>query len=300
MFVGTEFNSLKKITASLFSLNTEFVLKYLDDELEYVTLENQDDFLTALEISPNLLRIQIQTLPSQPAASPAPACTWKCKGGRRRRDHCRTRQGCTDSSESACPWKGRNRQGCTDSSAPACPVQGGNRQGCTYSSESACPWKGGNRRWHRGGSQGHGGCHYNNRKSRLEKKLIFIEECLKDLAADDSKLTPQESKRKQRLIRKKQRLEGYLNGCCTQNPQTPACPVKRERRVLSPQEEQLNSALKNQILEVRAQIKQIKARERELKLLPRDQGIQDELVQLKERKALFKTQKRSLWEKMHS
>jgi hypothetical protein len=289
MFVGTEFNSLKKIIASLFSLNTEFVLKYLDDELEYVTLENQDDFLTALEISPNLLRIQIQThtLPSQPAGSPAAGCTWKCKGGRRRRYHCRTQPCCTDSSTPACPVQGGSRPACP--STPACPVQGG--------SQPVCPWKGGNRRWHRGGS--HGGCNY-NRKSRLEKKLIFIEECLKDLAADDSKLTPQESKRKQRLLRKKQRLEGYLNGPCAQNPQNPACPVKRERRVLSPQEEQLNSALKNQILEVRAQIKQIKARERELKLMPRDQGILDELVQLKERKALFKTQKRSLWEKMHS
>jgi len=52
----TEFTSLKEIIAKLFSDN-EFVLKYRDDESDYVTLDNQEDLMTALSISPKLLCI---------------------------------------------------------------------------------------------------------------------------------------------------------------------------------------------------------------------------------------------------
>jgi hypothetical protein len=37
-----------------------FVLKYRDDESDYVTLENQADLTTALMISPTLLRIAVE------------------------------------------------------------------------------------------------------------------------------------------------------------------------------------------------------------------------------------------------
>jgi len=52
----TEFTSLKETIAKLFSDN-EFVLKYRDDESDYVTLDNQEDLMTALSISPKLLCI---------------------------------------------------------------------------------------------------------------------------------------------------------------------------------------------------------------------------------------------------
>jgi len=69
-FVGTEFVSLKESIARLFSLNDEFVLKYLDDEKEYVTLESQEDYLTALEITPTILRLVI-VKPSGPCIVPS-------------------------------------------------------------------------------------------------------------------------------------------------------------------------------------------------------------------------------------
>jgi hypothetical protein len=52
----TEFTSLKETIAKLFSDN-EFVLKYRDDESDYVTLDSQEDLMTALSISPKLLCI---------------------------------------------------------------------------------------------------------------------------------------------------------------------------------------------------------------------------------------------------
>jgi len=58
-FTGTEFTSLKALLAKLYSTADEFVLKYRDDEDEFVTLESQEDYLTALEVSPLLLRLRL-------------------------------------------------------------------------------------------------------------------------------------------------------------------------------------------------------------------------------------------------
>jgi len=52
----TEFSSLQETIAKLFSDN-EFVLKYRDDESDYVNLDSQEDLTTALSISPKLLCI---------------------------------------------------------------------------------------------------------------------------------------------------------------------------------------------------------------------------------------------------
>jgi len=60
LFNGTQFCSLKDSIAQLFTLTDEFVIKYQDDESEYVTLDCQEDLVTALTFSPKLLRIFIE------------------------------------------------------------------------------------------------------------------------------------------------------------------------------------------------------------------------------------------------
>jgi len=231
LFAGRDYDTLKATIVKLFSLNHEFILKYLDDEGDYITLSSQNDLVTALEISPTLLRIKIGTVD-------APVTYWECK--KDRKDRKRER-------------RNRNNRN----------PQPGNRS--------------------------------DKRRSRAEKKLTFVSECLKELGTDDSKLTPRDLKKKQRLLRKQQCLELFLS-----EGHFP----KRERRVLTPEEEKLNATIKSQILEIRTEVKKIKTRQRDLKLVlqnnPGDAVIMDELSQLKEKKSQYKTKRRSLCDKLHS
>jgi hypothetical protein len=58
---NTEFTSLKEAIPRLLSINDEFVLKYLDDESDYVTLDNQEALVTALDVSPSVLRLLVES-----------------------------------------------------------------------------------------------------------------------------------------------------------------------------------------------------------------------------------------------
>jgi len=238
MFSGTEFSSLRTTIAQLLGLNDEFVLKYQDDESDYVTLESQEDLATALMISPKMLRISVAPKSAAPSSF----------------DH-----------------------------------HGGNHHGGHHGGRGG--------RHHHGGGGHHGGQHHGGRggnpewkKMRIEKKLAWVNQCLQDLGNDDSKLAPRDVWKKQRLLKKQQKLEGCLRE--TNNPTL--------RKVLSPEEEQLNHSIKLQVLELKAEIAKVKARQRELKIArqskPGDKTILDELAALKERRGLLKAQKKSLWE----
>lgn len=56
---STEFSSLKNQVSRIFDISEEFVLKYLDDENEYITIESQDEYLIALELC-KILRLTIE------------------------------------------------------------------------------------------------------------------------------------------------------------------------------------------------------------------------------------------------
>jgi len=240
LFAGTEFTSLKETISKLLNFNDEFVLKYLDDEKDYVVLENQEDLTTALSIRPKLLRISVEKKSGATASAPAPAT----------------------SSSGGCDEKMKYRKG-----------------------------------GRHGGHHHHREHPHNNpewRKQRVEKKLAWINQCLADLA-DESKLTPRDLWKKQRLLKKQQKLETFVregNFC------------KKERKVLTPEEEQLNCSIKLQILEIKAEAAKVKAKGRDLKILlqnkPGDQEVLAELAILKERKGKLKAQKKSLWDQLHS
>jgi hypothetical protein len=221
---GTEFTSLRATIAKLYSLDAEFVLKYKDDESDYVTLYNQQDLTTAIMISPSLLRVLVQTTsPSQPEPDQSRDCS---KYGRRRYHH-----------------------------------------------------------HHKS---------FDHRRQRVEKKLAWINLQLQDMS-NDSSLSQRDQWRKQRLLKKKERIEYFLTGDFP-------CRERMTERTLSPEEKQFNCAAKLQIAELKGEMQKLKTRKREIKSLlnssPLDQELQTQLTTVKEQKNLLRAQKRDLCDKM--
>jgi hypothetical protein len=60
LFCGTEFAELRGHVCNLLSLNDGFVLKYVDNESDLITLTSTDDLNLALELSPKLLRLVVE------------------------------------------------------------------------------------------------------------------------------------------------------------------------------------------------------------------------------------------------
>jgi len=252
-FVGTEFVSLKESIARLFSFNDEFVLKYLDDEKEYVTLESQEDYLTALVITPTILRLKISKS---------------------------TALSCMDSP-----------------SSPSCEEREGKekkRCGGKYHGK------------HHHGKDHHGKGHYQSkrcrrfpgsdsplpehRKQHLEQKLIFLNHCIDALnAMEESQLSPWDLRRKERLLKKRERISACLGGNCP----------RKQRTELSEDAKQFNGVVKQQIGEVKSEIREVKGKIRELKILLQEKRgnkeIEEQIKQLKEKKYLLKGQIRSLY-----
>jgi hypothetical protein len=61
LFCGTEFTELRGHICNLLSLNDGFVLKYVDNESDLITLTSTQDLNLALELSPKLLRLVVET-----------------------------------------------------------------------------------------------------------------------------------------------------------------------------------------------------------------------------------------------
>jgi len=206
-FIGTEFTSLKETIAQLYSINHEFVLIYLDDENDQILLISQEDFITALQITPQILRIFIMG-----SAEETP-----------------------DSGKSPVSF------------SPASPIS-------------------------------------KQRKVRLERKLNFVNQRLRDFGLIDSNLTQRQFLRKQRLLKQQERTIACLNGNCP----------RKQRAALSPETVLF---VHQQKCLIKAEICLVKARMRELKMLlqdQKDQKLKDELTELKERKNVLRAQRRSL------
>jgi len=241
----------------LLSLNDEFVLKYLDDESDYVTLDTKEDLKTALTLSPKLLRIFVDKKDAPSTISDD--CLSKKYHKRHYKNHERKDH------HGHHGYKGHGPHG------------------------------------HHGyhGHKGYGQAKHphsdEERDLRKMKKLAFINQCLADLGSDVSQLSPQELSKKQRLLKKKQRIEAYQRGDCYHQ--------KKRQGLLTPEEEQKNRALKVQILSVKMDLVKLKARQREIKMMLQDKvgdkSLMDELAALKEKKKLLSTQKRALVDQMH-
>jgi hypothetical protein len=325
IFSGTEFTSLKETITRLLKIDDEFVLKYQDDENDYVTLECQEDLVTALSISPKLLRISIDKKTISPPISSNDPHTLPIHNAppsfefndtitfNKKNDsplilsndpHTLPIHNVSPSFEfnDTITLNQKNDSPPILSNDPH-PLPIHNVSPCfefgdTIVQENDSPSvyssdikfrKRRDRHHHH-----HEDKNPERRKQRVEKKLAFIQQCLADLA-DEAKLMPRDLAKKQRLLKKQQKLETFL---------TEGNFVKTEKKILTPEEEQLNGVVKLQIIEIKEEIGKLKARKRELKMVlkntPSDKELLDQLANLKDREGELKIQKKSLWDQLHS
>lgn len=250
---GTEFTSFKETIARLLSINDEFVIKYRDDESDYVILESAEDLKTALTLSPKLLRMLVSVRTDAMVVTSNDDMS--CKKNRKRQFY----------------HENKDHHG---------------HHGHGYHGHHGHHGRGGHHGHQRNDEQ---------RQERREKKLVFINQCLADIGSDDSLLPPNVLHKKQRLLKKKQRLEACQRGECYNE--------RKRRGTLTPQDEERNRSLKVQILAVKTEESKVKTRQREIKMMLQDQSgdqaLRAELATLKEQRKLLKTQKRELLDQLH-
>jgi len=283
---STEFNSMKETITRLLSLNEEFVLKYRDDESDYVTLDSQDDLKTALMLSPKLLRILVDKKTTPMMIDNGNHCDGMSKKYRKRHHHYERHQPQGHHGYHHGP-KGYHHGPHHDFNGHHGPQH---------------DFKGHHGPHH--DFNGHHGPQHEfkehhdkstDRKERREKKLAFINQLLADIGSDDSQLTPRTLFKKQKLIRKKQRIESCQRGDCYNQ--------RKRQGLLTPEDEQQNRSLKVQILVVKTDLAKLKTRQREIKMMLQDkvcdEQLLEELAALKEQKKILKAQKNSLVDQLH-
>jgi len=256
---GTEFSSLKETIARLLSLNDEFVLKYLDDESDYVTLDNKEELKTALTLSPKLLRILVDKKDAPSTISDD--CL--SKKYRKRQHKCHERKD-HHGNHGHHGHKGHGSHG---------------------------------HHGHHG-YKGYGQKHPQSdeeRNVRKQKKLAFVNQCLADFGSDDSLLTPQALSKKQRLLKKKQRIEAKQRGDCYHQKKRQGLLTPEEEQRNRALKVQILS-VKMDLAKLKARRREIKMM---LQDKVGDKPLIDELVALKEKKKLLSTQKRALVDQMH-
>jgi Ni/Co efflux regulator RcnB len=252
---STEFTSLKETITKLFSLNGEFVLKYKDDESDFVTLDTQDELLTALRICPSILRILVV---SRDSSSESTTSSDDSQSKMHRRHHHERKDHRHKDRKDHCHKDRKEKSHCHK-----------DRKDLKEKSQEC-------------------------RKERALKKLAYIDQCLADLGTDDSSPSPKTLYKKQKLIRKKEKIETWIKGDCYSQR-------KREGRV-TPEEEQFNHSIKTQIFSVKVEAKKVRERQREIKMMlqeKEDKSLIEELSSLKEKKKLLKNQKRALIDQLH-
>jgi len=258
----TEFSSLKETIARLLSLPDEFVLKYLDDESDYVNLDSKEDLRTALTLSPKILRILVNQKDAPSTISDD--CLSKKYLKRHQNHHER-----------------KEHHGHYGHKVDGHGHGGHGHHG------------------HKGHGHGHGGHGHQKtdeeRNLRKEKKLAFINQCLVDLGSDDSQLTPRALIKKKKLLRKKQRIEAYQRGDCYQQKKRQGLLSPEEEQKNRALKVQILS-IKMDSVKLKARQCEIKMM---LQEKVGDKPLIDELAALKVQKKLLSTQKRALVDQMH-
>jgi len=256
----TEFTSLKETIARLLSLNDEFVLKYLDDESDYVTLSNKEELKTALTLSPKLLRILVDKKDAPSTISDD--CLSKKYRKRQFKHHERKDH---HGHHGHHGHKGHGPHG---------------HHGC---------------HGHKGYGQAKHHQSDEERNVRKQKKLAFVNQCLADLGSDDSILTPQALIKKERLLKKKQRIEAKQRGDCYHQKKRQGLLTPEEEQKNRALKVQILS-VKTDLAKLKVRQREIKMM---LQDKVGDKPLNDELAALKEKKKLLSNQKRALVDQMH-
>jgi len=296
IFNGTEFAELRGHISHLLSLPPDgFVLKYVDNESDLITLSSTEDLILALDLSDKLLRLVVEN----PSISPIS----------------------TSASTLSTPL----------TSPPAAPLvdpglshHGGFGRGHHGGyGHHPHPWHhgggmhGGGHHggWHHGGGMhgGGGGCHNSNFEDKKEKARVRIQSKIDFLKKSVDQIAPTEDWKRQGILMKINRLEHrLLRWDAVADKKMCKRKQKEEKKFdkkLSPEALTQVQALKSQIATLKPVLYQLKvtkkAKKSELELaLQTGQGdkenIWSEILRLKE--SIHETQKQisSLKDQIHA
>jgi len=277
IFNGTEFADLRGNVSNLLSLPVDgFVLKYVDNESDLITITSNEDLILALEISDKILRLVVDSsFPAPVTAFPVPTTAFPVLAG---------------APTSPGEYCGRGRGG-----------RGRGRGHHYYSHHSE----------NRGGMYPQ--CHPQERgpyftedkkeknKMRIQSKIIYLKSYADQLPADDWK--------RQSILMKIHRLEGRMlrwdNVCDRKMLKQKLKEEKREKKEKKGENKKLSPEALSQVQTLKAQIASLKpvlyqlkatkkAKKGELELsLQNGQGdketIWNEILRLKE--SIHETQK---------
>jgi hypothetical protein len=275
---NTEFTSLKETIHRLLSVNDEFVLKYRDDESDYFLLESQDEFWTALSLS-SLLRLVVE--PKKAPQAPGSNCDGQSMMYRKRHHHHEKKEHHHGPHHHDHKDGHRHHHDHKNKHHPHHDRK--DKHHPHHDHKDKHPHED-----HKVKSE-------EQRRLRAEKKLTFINQRLMDFGSEDSALTPRALMKKQKLLKKKERIESCLRGECYNQ--------RKRQGLITPEEEQHNLSIKSQIMAVKVEASKVKARQREIKMMLQDKegdkALLDELSTLKEQKKLLWTQKRALIDQLH-
>lgn len=219
VFSGTGFDDLRGQVSSLISIPADgFVLKYVDNESDMITLSTNEEFFLALEISDKVLRliaepVSTQTGPTAPSTEQPCENPWaQYRGGWGHRGGYRSGHrngpwgngphggpwGCRGGNHGG-PWGGphghpghhghHGHPGHEGSPGPHGGPQGGH----------GCPYGGG-----RGGKWGHHAEKFEEQKMRITTKIEMMKNLLAQMPPED------QSPSKYKLMAQIHRLEGRL------------------------------------------------------------------------------------------
>lgn len=242
---NTEFTSLKETIHRLLSVNDEFVLKYRDDESDYVLLESQDEFKTALSLS-SLLRLVVE--PKKAPQAPGSNCDGQSMMYRKRHHHHGENHHHGEKKEHHHPHHPHHDH--KDRHPHYRHHEHKDKHHPHHDRKDRHPHDD-----HKVKSE-------EQRRLRAEKKLTFINQRLMDFGSEDSALTPRTLMKKQKLLKKKERIESCLRGECYNQ--------RKRQGLITPEEEQHNLSLKSQIMAVKIEASKVKARQREIKMMLQD------------------------------
>jgi hypothetical protein len=291
-FYGTEFTQLREQVSQLIGLPVNgFVLKYVDNESDLITVSSNEEFAIALAISEKVLRLKADTITSSPSTSLVEDCAGGNHHHKMQNHH---------------GHHGHRNHGCHDHQG-----HHDNQGHHGHYGHHGHHGNHGNHGHHgKHGQHGHGRNHNKGDRSiskcdRKEKKMELLKLFLSQMPPDES-LTPAQASRKEHLRQKIQKLESRRahwsekEEICKRRRWEKKCKRDHQKsQHLSPEAHQQVHQLKLQILTLRPQLCQLRISKKQKKFELRNflqtgcgdkDAIWQEILDLKTKMTQMKSQ----------
>jgi hypothetical protein len=257
-FYGTEFTQLREQVSQLIGLPINgFVLKYVDNESDLITVSSNEEFAIALAISEKVLRLKAESISSSnPSSAPSSPLVEDCAGGHHHHKM-----------QHHHGHHGHGNHGHHDNL--------GHHGHYGHQGNHGHHGQHGHHGKH--GHHGHGRNHNKGDRSlskcdRKEKKMELLKLFLSQMPPDES-LTPAQASRKEHLRQKIQKLESRRahwsekEEKCKRRKWEKKCKKDHQKsQLLSPEANQQVLQLKLQILALRPELCQLRLSQKQKKL----------------------------------